>query len=406
MGQIDPAAVRRFQRELRIMEGIQHPNVVSILAQGVTDQDHIWYAMPYAQGNLDDVIEQFPSRDALILDLMRQVCGGLRHIHDKGIYHRDLKPANILRFEDGTWAISDFGLAVEAERQTTALTSTLAGLGSPWYTAPEQWQNARNVDQRADIYSLGKVLQILATGKAPVNDDMPAGSLRPIVLRATANRPDQRYATVAEFRAKLEAAIEGPKGLPETPEETAKRLLERVRPRHAAPADLDELADWALTLDQDDSEDMGALTTLLPWLSAESIRYLWNADPKRFRAIFTCYSSWIENGNFSFSYCDVLANFSRDAARETDDPEVLHETVRSLVELGRNHNRWHVQTVVTTILQGITDTEHALAAAEALRAADLGAVHWTLSDFSVRSLPPILRKEIHDLLNGSALDSD
>ena len=407
LGQVDPTAVGRFRRELRIIERIKHPNVVSVLAHGMIDQDDVWYAMPYAQGSLNDVVKQFVGKNALILDLMRQVCAGLGHLHNKGIYHRDLKPMNILRFEDGTWAISDFGLAVEAERQTTALTSTLAGLGSQWYTAPEQWQNARDVDHRADIYSLGKVLQTLITGEAPMNEDeLPPSPLRAIVRRATANRPEQRYASVAEFLATLDTAIEGPKGLPETPAETAERLLERVRGDDATPGDLDKLADWALTLDQNDTDDMDALTTILPWLAADSIRYLWKTDSKGFRTIFSYYSSRVGSGGFSFSYCDVLANFSRHAVSETDDPDVLREAVRSLVQLGRNHNRWHVQGVVTGILQGITETEHALAAAEALRAADLGAVRWTLSDFSVRSLPPILRKELNDLLTSPDPESD
>ncbi len=401
VGNVEPEVIRRFQRELRLLESIRHPNIVPILGQGQTSSDGIWYAMPLAQGSLVEFAEEIHARNALILDLMRQVCAGLAHIHEKAIYHRDLKPGNILRFEDGRWAISDFGLAVESERQTTALTSTLRGVGTPWYTAPEQWRDARGVNHLADIFSLGKVLQELVVGETPVNDDMPPGQLRPIVQKATASRPEQRYASVEDFLAALASAIEAPTGKWETAEDTAQRLLERVRLPKAAEAELDELATWALALDEKDEDEMTALVRVLPWISTRSIRYLWATDQQAFLRIFIHYSSHIETGTFSFDYCDVLADFSRRAFKETGDPDVLREAIRSLVELGRHHTRWHVRDVVTTILQAIREPEPALAAIEALRTADPDVVEWALSDFSVRSLPPILRNGIEDLIRRS-----
>jgi serine/threonine protein kinase len=401
VGTVEPEAIRRFQRELRLLESIRHPNVVPILGHGETSSDGIWYAMPLAQGSLVESAEEFEDKPARILDLMRQVCAGLAHIHEKAIYHRDLKPGNILRLEDGLWAISDFGLAVEAERQTTALTSTLRGVGTPWFTAPEQWRDARSVSHLADIFSLGKVLQELVIGDTPINDEMPPGPLRPIVQKATANRPEQRYAGVQHLLAALETAIEAPKKRWETAEDTAQRLLERVRLPKAAHSDLDELATWALALDEDDEDDEEALARVLPWISTRSVRYLWAADHQGFRRIFSHYSNRIESGSFSFDYCDVLAEFSRKAVKETDDAYVLRDGIRSLVELGYHHNRWHVRDVVTTILQTIRETEPALAAIEALCAADREAVEWVISDFSVRSLPPVLRSGIQDLMGSS-----
>ena len=167
---LSPEALRRFSRELRLMEDLEHPHVVPVLGQGETEQEGVWYAMPLAQGSLADFMGQIAGNPPVILAVMRQVCAGLAYVHGQDIVHRDLKPGNILRTEAGIWAISDFGLAVETERQTTVLTSTMrAGLGSWWYTSPEQWKTARDADERSDIYSLGKVLQELVTGEPPVN---------------------------------------------------------------------------------------------------------------------------------------------------------------------------------------------------------------------------------------------
>lgn len=396
---LDPEAVRRFQRELRLLESIRHPNVMPILGHGQTATDGIWYAMPLAQGSLADFAEEIHGNTALVLEVMRQVCAGLGHIHEQAIFHRDLKPENILRLDDGVWAISDFGLAVEAERKTTTLTATLQGVGTPWFTAPEQWRDARSVNHLADIFSLGKVLQELVLGETPVDGEMPPGPMRPIVTKATSTRPEQRYRTVEEFLGALEAAIEASTTTWETAEDTAKRLLQRVRLPHAAAADLNELAAWALTLDENDEEDMTALVRVLPWISTRSIRHLWKTDEHAFRTIFRHYCTRVETGDFSFDYCDALAEFSRRAVNESGDVDILRNAIRSLAELGYRHNRWRVRDVVTTILQSIRETESSLAATEALQAVNSAAVEWTLTEFSVRSLPPVLRTGIHALLH-------
>lgn len=394
---VEPEAIRRFQRELRLLESIEHPNVVPILGHGETSSSGIWYAMPLAQGSLVDFLEELDGQDALVHDLIRQVCTGLTHIHEQGIFHRDLKPGNILRFAD-RWAISDFGLAVEAERKTTALTSTLRGVGTPWFTAPEQWRDARGVNHLADIYSLGRVLQVLVAGDDyPINDDIPPGPLRPIIQKATATRPEQRYRSVDQFHDAYEEAVAVPDQPWETAEDTAQRLLERVRLPKAQAADLDELARWALALDENADDDMVALSRVMPWISAHSIRYLWSSDQQAFQRIFSSYSRHVEHGSFSFDYCDVLADFARKAVAETADAQILRDAIRSLVELGHSHNRWHVRGVVTGILQTVRETEHALAASEALRTVSLDAADWTLTEFSIRSLPPVLRTAIENL---------
>ncbi len=399
---VDPEALARFRRELRLLEGLEHPNVISVLGQGQAEDEGPWYAMPLAQGSLHDALEEIEGNQAMILDVMRQVCAGLAYIHSRGIFHRDLKPGNILRSQAGNWAISDFGLAVEVERNTSFLTSTLrAGLGSWWYTAPEQWTNARNADHLSDVYSLGKVLQQMVTGEPPVNNEMPSGPLRPIVERATANKADQRYGDVEELLAAVEVAIGAPTGRWESAEDVAKRLLERVRLPRPAAEDLVELLSWAQSLDENNRDDMGALARVLPWIPARAIRALNAGDAGAFRRIFERHSLHVEATSFDFTYCDVLADFARRAVQQTEDTAILRAAVRSLAVLGSGHNRWYVRDVLTTLLQAVRSTEQAVAAADALRQAGHAAAAFSVSDFSLRSLHPVLREGI-----GTYLDED
>lgn len=391
---------RRFARELRILEGLDHPHVVSVLGHGETDEkEGLWYAMPLAQGSLVDLLPSMLNDHPRILELMREVCSGLSFIHARGVLHRDLKPGNILRTAEDTWAIADFGLAVEAERQTTILTSTLrAGLGSWCYTAPEQFLDARSSDERSDIYSLGKVLQQTVTGVPPFTNEMPASPLRPVVEKATAQRPDARYRTAEEFVAAVERALGEIGDRWETAEDVAKRLLERVRLARPQIEDLVELLNWGLLLDEHDIADMEALSRVLPRISGMAVAQLWLTDPEGFRRLYLRYADYVGSGGFGWDYCDVVADFGIRAADKTKDPAILRATVQSLVQMGYSHNRWHVRSVLVEMLQGIRSAETAAAAADGLRSAGRDDVEWVFNDFTVRSLHPTLRAGVLDYI--------
>ena len=391
---VDPEAIIRFRRELQLLEGLRHPNVISVIAHGETDIRDIWYAMPLAQGSLADFREKAKGNPRLIVDIMRQICTGLSHIHDQGVYHRDLKPANVLRLENGEWAVSDFGLAVQAERGTSPLTSTLrAGMGSWVYAAPEQWARARSADHRSDIYSLGKILQELVTQEFPVNTEIPPGPLRPVIERAITNSPAGRYDSVPQFLAALERALDTHEEYQayETLEQAAERLRDRMLSASITDADLVEMIEWAAARDESDSDDMKALVRVLPWCTKSSVKFLWDNDRGTFRRVYLRFTDYVKRAAFSFEYCDVLADFTRRAVEVTNDSSILRMSVAALAVLGPYHNRWHVRDVLIAILQDVKSEELALAAVEALGSVSREEVSWSITDFTLKTLSPVIR---------------
>lgn len=403
---VHPEVINRFKRELRLLEALQHPNVISVYAQGDTDGGNVWYAMPLAQGSLADFVDKIGGSPPLVIDVMRQVCSGLSYVHEKGVFHRDLKPANILRLESGEWAVSDFGLAVEIERGTTPLTSTLrAGLGSWVYAAPEQWARTRSADHRSDIYSLGKILQELITQEYPVNTEIPASPMRPVVERATANDPIARYQSVAGLMESLERALgtrDEDHELWETLEQATERLRDRLLSPSTNSADLIELFDWAIALDETNEEDMTALSRVLPWCASSSIDFLWSRDREAFRRVYNRFTNHVRRSGFSFEYCDVLANFMRRAVERTADSSVMRMSVSALGELGPGHNRWHVRDVLVSVLQDIKSEEMSIAALEGLQSVDRDDLSWSITDFTVRTLPPAVRAAIQEWIGKAA----
>jgi eukaryotic-like serine/threonine-protein kinase len=397
---LDPEAIKRFQRELRILETLDHPNVISVISQGETDDREIWYAMPLAQGSLTDFLDEIGGQQKLIVDVMRQVCIGVSYVHDRGVYHRDLKPANVLRLSNGDWAVSDFGLAVEAERGTSPLTSTMrAGLGTRVYAAPEQLARARIADHRSDVYSLGKILQELVTQNDPVDTEIAPGPLRSVIETAISNNPDARYQSVEPFREALERALQAHEEYSsyESQDQAAERLRDRMRSPSITEADLIEMIEWAAALDESNHDDMMALTRVLPWCTRPSVNYLWTNHRTAFRRMYQRFADHMRHGAFSFEYCDVLADFAQRAVIGTKDSSILRTTVAALVHLGHYHNRWHVRDVLVGVLQGVKSAEMSLAAVEALQSADSDALAWSISDFALRTLSPAVRANVETL---------
>lgn len=389
---------RRFKRELRIVADLNHPHIVPILDQGEDDNGRLWYAMPLAKGSLAEVSDDFVGDDERILRVMRQLCDGLAHVHKQGIYHRDLKPANVLRIASDTWAISDFGLAREAERLTTALTSTLQGVGTFFYAAPEAWKGAKFAEEAADIYSLGKIVLELVTGELPLDSVVATGRFRTIIQKATRHQPDQRYRSVAEFLTALEGAAAAPDRW-DTDEEIADQLTTRIRGEEIDEAALRELLDRVLGSDKRD-DIIRSLRHTIPLIRRPSLAWLWKQDPDSLTELLEAFGSHVQDTSWDFGFCDNVADFFEMAVLVTASDHVAAVAIESLIELGESHNRWHVQDVAISLLQRVRSTDTALTVVEALRQARPSAVRWTLSDFVIRSLHPTLRDEAARIVDG------
>jgi serine/threonine-protein kinase len=161
----DPRFRERFLLEAKLAASVSHPNVVACLDSGV-DQGRLYLALELAPGgSLADRVREGPLPWREVARLGAQIARALEAIHGAGIVHRDLKPANVLVDIYGSVKLTDFGLARGVE--VSGLTRTGELLGTVEYMAPEQSDNARTVDGRADLYALGCTLHCLSFGQPP-----------------------------------------------------------------------------------------------------------------------------------------------------------------------------------------------------------------------------------------------
>jgi serine/threonine protein kinase len=164
----DPEYVARFQREARVAANLAHPNLVRVYASGSAAGCH-YIAMELIEGEtVADWLRRgpMPMLDALrvILDVTHALECGWRTAH---LIHRDIKPGNIFLSEEGMVKLGDLGLAKTAGSETTGLTQTGAMMGTPHYISPEQARGNKELDFRADIYSLGCTLYQILSGRTP-----------------------------------------------------------------------------------------------------------------------------------------------------------------------------------------------------------------------------------------------
>ncbi len=176
-------SLKRFMAEVKAISRLKHPNIIQILDFGVTPDEAPFYGLPFyvmeyfAGQTLQNLLSKTKSlpQDS-ILNIISQVCAGLKQAHQKGIVHRDLKPDNIFLVAGGGLReivkILDFGIAknisAEADNQTQ-LTQQGSFIGTYRYASPEQCRGLVSIDQRTDIYSLGIILYETISGHNPYN---------------------------------------------------------------------------------------------------------------------------------------------------------------------------------------------------------------------------------------------
>jgi serine/threonine-protein kinase len=234
-----PDAVQRFQREIRMAAQLDHPHLIRAHDAACVGDTH-FLVMEYVEGtDLQRMVQQsgrLPVAQAC--GYIRQAALGLQHAHERGLVHRDVKPSNVQVTANGTVVkVLDIGLARSMGPGDNdggtgpELTHDRMIMGTPDYMAPEQIDDPRRVDARADIYSLGCTFYFLLAGRPPFGEGsweeklvchrkaepIPIEQIRPdvpaavgaILRKMMAKRPEDRYASpaaVAEALAPFGAA--------------------------------------------------------------------------------------------------------------------------------------------------------------------------------------------------------
>jgi serine/threonine-protein kinase len=232
----DRDSMRRFQREAQIARSMMHPNVCALLDHGVTGEGTPYHVLEFISGEtLEDILSAITRLNPVeSLAIFDKICRAIQYLHSRGVVHRDIKPGNVMIPTSDTTTlpvkIIDFGVAKGTRKgvhDQVDLTRPGEVFGSLLYTAPERFMG-QAADERSDVYSLGCLMYEVLTGVNPFTADTPseivqkqlkaepeplvntglqpdiAQLLQPVIGKALAKDPADRFQTVAELRAALE----------------------------------------------------------------------------------------------------------------------------------------------------------------------------------------------------------
>ena len=217
----DAAFAERFNREARTLARLSHPNIVAVHDFGQSG-GFCYLLMEFVDGvNLRQAMEAGRFTPQQAFQLVPKICDALQYAHDEGILHRDIKPSNLLLDTRGRIKIADFGIAklLGDRRQDITLTASGAAVGTPQYMAPEQLEHPQDVDQRADIYSLGVVFYEMLTGELPIGRFAPPSEkaavdarVDDVVFHTLEKEREKRFRSAGEVKTSVEAITANPRG--------------------------------------------------------------------------------------------------------------------------------------------------------------------------------------------------
>lgn len=214
----DPEFVARFDKEAAALAAVSHPNVVQIFDRGV-ESNHYYFVMELVEGiSLRDRLNQGRVPWIEAVRIVQQICRAIEAAHERHIVHRDLKPENILLDGRGHVKVADFGLAGfrQQEPQQPSITLAKVAMGTLNYMAPEQRRDAKSVDGRADLYSVGVILYETLTHELPIGrfklpsqtDPAIGARLDELVSKALESEPEQRFQSAGEIVAALNQVLD------------------------------------------------------------------------------------------------------------------------------------------------------------------------------------------------------
>ena len=224
----DPNFLERFEREARLVSGLEHPNIVPFY-DSADCEGYPYLVMKFIEGEtLKARLKKGPLKETDILTIARSVGAALTYAHKKGILHRDVKPSNVLLSTKGEVYLADFGLARLVATSDSTLSAELL-IGTPQYISPEQAGGIKDLDARTDVYSFGIMLYQMTVGRVPFDAEIPyaivldhiykplplpreinpslSRELENVLLKALAKDRDDRYPDVASLVKAFETAL-------------------------------------------------------------------------------------------------------------------------------------------------------------------------------------------------------
>jgi eukaryotic-like serine/threonine-protein kinase len=387
--------ISRFQNEVRLLAKLNHPNLIRVIDQQLTEFPY-YVITPLYKENLRMWLRQSPlssvSREGDIRNIFDHIIAAIEYAHEQGVIHRDLKPENVLLNSPTELVIIDLNISVIRDEQVKRQTETGESLGTAHYIAPEQLRNAKCADFRSDIFSLGVILYELYGGKVGssklATDALPS-LIRRIVLRCVEENPEKRYQSVADLKRAWRLACDANNKQSEVNEIEAAML-------NWSPS-VDNVIESARLIELLESyaEDVDLLDKFFMESEAEVLQRLAIFDEHRFDDLLKIWTEFFAGQQWPFDYTDKIARRCVQIWEFLESGNSKALIVCSMILMGNRHNRFFVWREAGQLIEHTVQQEHENALREFLFVMDEGDIARIKEYINKQSLKPGLKMIIY-----------
>lgn len=385
---MDNDGIKRFQREVRILDSLNHPNVVNVIAKQLHTEPY-YYIMPLYENSLWSVLEEIVGQEKRIHQIYLGILNAVEYAHQQGVIHRDLKPDNVLINNDVELVVTDFGLGRILTSASTRLTQSGHRMGTPFYMAPEQLRDAKCADERADVFSLGRMLYELYTG--PLTSSIQDQSLLPpgvamVVNRCTYSDPTRRFQSVTELKRAWVGLFD--ENLHDNDlDELVKLQTDLAFPENASLEKCIRFLEL-IALYQDNSD---LLHEIIMKMDSSIFSQIVDINPELTRDIIERFVDFTSHQGWGFSYTDQIGAQCRNLFFAISDFEIRSLLTLCALYVGINHNRWYVIGVFGELLANNKEPGEYIPLIEKLRDVDERIRIQAAVDLTLQNIHPEIR---------------
>lgn len=338
---MDENSADRFAKEIRLIMRLSHPNIIKIIAYNCKDEKK-FYIMPIYRCSLKAVLHDLYNNYDRQYKIISGILSGVAYLHSEGVLHRDLKPENILYNSDSDIVINDFGFSRQIDSDSTRLTQFGSVFGTYNYMAPEQQRDASNVDEKADIYSLGKVIEDIVTNGSQY--DVPTEDLKYVIRKCTETNPNRRFSSVSELKETIDNVYQNIFGIAQTG--IIEDQLLKLQIGALDDASVIELAQRFISYSNNDN-----LEKFFRNISNQQYIYLENIDPQLTESLIIMLQGYYTSQAWGFGYTDIIGNNCKRLYELSHNVTVKANLLFTIIEVGISHNRWYVMGIASSLLE-------------------------------------------------------